>query len=632
MGGGNETWPGKWWTALGDELIDVRPMPAFVVGVTGHRENELVSANAAAISGNIRHTLTRLQRDLVAVSASSPFLYPVKPVLRVLGMAAEGVDLIAMKAAHDLGISIACVLPFPIEEYRADFATSHASCLLDEVIKASESRLELPGVRSEGARPYERANDVIISNCDLLIAVWDGLPARGRAGTGDVVERAFEQNIPIVIIDPASPDQDRLLVKPRDQGFHSPRAFESERQRLPEDLSNLVGAALVPPHLRGSRQILEELYAEKKISGSFRFEYALLLKMFGVARVRKDGLNIDENLAWRKARQTASLCDPTWPVRIDLISNLVVRLDQLASHYGKLYRSSSASGYFLAIVISLLSGIIGILFPRLSSATLAVQGSVGALIFIDGWIGSHQRWHEKWLTYRCMAERLKTLRFLHVFGLGSHFSLDSMQSTGLTSTEWLVRRVCRGIGLPNGVISLAMIASGFEQLDEFEITGQIAYHRGACRQLGVLERRLSWAANVAVLGIVVLVLALGLAGWIDAAHYQASIRPFASILLAMLPAALAACNGIRADADLIRLTERSAWSWAYLSKLKRAMARQAQSFDKYEEFAKKTAAFLAAELLEWHMVLESRRARLSRRRAFRYGLLKRVTRQLKLGS
>jgi hypothetical protein len=611
-----------------DALIDVRPLPVFVIGVTGHRQNARIDANAAAIAANVQGILTRLRDGVVSVCADSKFLYPANPVLRIVGMAAEGADLIAMKAAHDLGLPVACVLPFPIAEYRRDIAGTPSLGLFDEVTGASDSKLQLPGTRSEGARSYERANDVIISNCDLLIAVWDGMEARGRAGTGDVVEQAFERQIPIVVIDPASPADSQLLLKPADQAIEGIRALESERKPLPDDLGDLVGALLTPPRLRGSQRILEDLYAEKKATRSLRFEYALLLKVFGAARVRKQGLKFDEHLAWKKARETSSLCDEAWPARIDSVSKIVTQLDQLASRYGRIYRSSSASGYFLAIAISLLSGILGILIPSISTATLTVQGAVGALIFLDRWIGTHQRWQEKWLTYRCMSERLKALRFLQVFGLNSHFVLDGVQSTSLTSTEWFVRRTSRAMGLPMGIVSPAVVESGFEQLAEFEIKGQIAYHRGACHQLGILERRLSLAANVSVLGIVAIVLAPSLAIWMGAARYEAPIRAFASILLAMLPAALAAFNGIRADADLIRLTERSAWSSAYLSKLKRAMARQAPTFDKYEEFARKTAWFLAAELLEWHMVLESRRTRLSRRRAFRSGLLRRLTRRV----
>jgi hypothetical protein len=611
-----------------DALIDVRPLPVFVIGVTGHRQNARIDANPAAIAANVQGILTRLRDGVISVCADSKFLYPADPVLRVVGMAAEGADLIAMKAAHDLCLPVACVLPFPIEEYRRDIAGTPSIGLFDEMMGVSDSKLQLPGTRGEGARSYERANDVIISNCDLLIAVWDGMEARGRAGTGDVVEQAFERQIPIVVIDPASPADSQLLLKPADQAIEGIRAIESERKRLPDDLADLVGALLTPPRLRGSQRILEDLYAEKKATRSLRFEYALLLKIFGAAHVRKQGLKFDEQLAWKKARETSSLCDKEWPARIDSVSKIVTQLDQLASRYGRIYRSSSTSGYFLAIAISLLSGILGILIPSISTATLTVQGTVGALIFLDRWIGTHQRWQEKWLTYRCMSERLKALRFLQVFGLNSHFVLDGVQSTSLTSTEWFVRRTSRAMGLPMGIVSPAVVESGFEQLAEFEIKGQIAYHRGACHQLGILERRLSLAANVSVLGIVAIVLAPSLAIWMGAARYEAPIRAFASILLAMLPAALAAFNGIRADADLIRLTERSAWSSAYLSKLKRAMARQAPTFDKYEEFARKTAWFLAAELLEWHMVFESRRTRLSRRRAFRSGLLRRLTRRV----
>ena len=612
-----------------DGLIDVRPVPVFVVGVTGHRDNSLIKAHADAISANVQNILVRIQRGLISVVATPGFLRPGQPALKMFGMAAEGADLVAMKAAHDLGIPIASVLPFPIEEYRKDFSTPQSSDLFDVIVGCCESKLELPGTRSEGARSYERANDIILSNCDLLIAIWDGALARGRAGTGDVVEQAFEQNIPVIVIDPENPDDSLLLIKPRDDGFQNKRAFESERKRLPENLDGLIATALVPPNLRASRRILGDLYTEKNITRSFRFEYVLLLRLLGSTRIKKRA--IDEELAWGKARATSSLCDQGWAAQIDVLSTTTHQLDRLAARYGRLFRSSSTSGYFLAIVVSLVSGIVGILFPSLSGATLSVQGAVGALIFADRWIGERQRWQEKWLTYRCMSERLKTLRFLHVFGLSSHFSRGGLQSTDLTSVEWFVRRVSRGMGLPKGIISSAVVASGFDQVRDIEIEGQIAYHQAACHQLGVLERRLSWAASASILGIIALVLAPSLATWIGAAQYEAPIKAFASILLAMLPAALAAFSGIRADADLVRLTERSAWSAAYLSKLKRAMVGQAATFDKYEEFAKKTASFMAAELLEWHMVLESRRARLSRRRAFRYGLFKRIARSIGLG-
>ena len=37
---------------------------------------------------------------------------------------------------------------------------------------------------------YERSGQYIADQCDALIAIWDGLPARGRGGTAEIVAYA----------------------------------------------------------------------------------------------------------------------------------------------------------------------------------------------------------------------------------------------------------------------------------------------------------------------------------------------------------------------------------------------------------------------------------------------------------
>ena len=68
-----------------------------------------------------------------------------------------------------------------------DFSRPEYPNLLDVILDASISKLEFPGTRDEGPRSCERATNVVISNCDILIAAWDGLPASGVAETRDVV-------------------------------------------------------------------------------------------------------------------------------------------------------------------------------------------------------------------------------------------------------------------------------------------------------------------------------------------------------------------------------------------------------------------------------------------------------------
>jgi hypothetical protein len=42
----------------------------------------------------------------------------------------------------------------------------------------------------------------VVDNSSLLVAVWDGQPARGLGGTADVVAYARQRSIPVTVIWP----------------------------------------------------------------------------------------------------------------------------------------------------------------------------------------------------------------------------------------------------------------------------------------------------------------------------------------------------------------------------------------------------------------------------------------------
>lgn len=42
----------------------------------------------------------------------------------------------------------------------------------------------------------------MIDHCDRLVAVWDGLPARGYGGTADAVACAREGEVPVRVVWP----------------------------------------------------------------------------------------------------------------------------------------------------------------------------------------------------------------------------------------------------------------------------------------------------------------------------------------------------------------------------------------------------------------------------------------------
>ena len=47
---------------------------------------------------------------------------------------------------------------------------------------------------------YAAAGLAVLDRCDLLIALWDGMPARGPGGTGDQVAEARARALPLVWI------------------------------------------------------------------------------------------------------------------------------------------------------------------------------------------------------------------------------------------------------------------------------------------------------------------------------------------------------------------------------------------------------------------------------------------------
>src|SRR5262249_1107982 len=168
-----------------DESIELLPRAILAIGVTGHRHLQ-ANPNTSTLAATLNALFANLSRALRnAAQHELPFFSNAEPVLRTVCMAAEGADLLGAQAAQAAGSAIVCVLPFPFDEYQRDFSSPTVAAVSRSLFESANARLILPGERAEGARSYERANEIILANIDLLVAIWDGKRASGRAGTGD---------------------------------------------------------------------------------------------------------------------------------------------------------------------------------------------------------------------------------------------------------------------------------------------------------------------------------------------------------------------------------------------------------------------------------------------------------------
>jgi hypothetical protein len=194
-------------------LPDFEPIPYRIrIGVTGHRKLD----DPAATQGTVKKAIDALLENLFP-EESRQNIARVRSAgttaisFRVLSPLAEGADRVVALAVLDYaGARLDVVLPLTIEDYLEDFESAESKaefrellgkCRRPVLLRARNIRDDRrdAGDQAELRRDaYRQVGQYVVDHCDVLIAVWDGQPARGRGGTAEVVKYAQEQNRPII--------------------------------------------------------------------------------------------------------------------------------------------------------------------------------------------------------------------------------------------------------------------------------------------------------------------------------------------------------------------------------------------------------------------------------------------------
>jgi hypothetical protein len=146
------------------------------VGVTGHR------SIPAAVLPSVRTGIRRqLRRD---------------EELEALSSLAAGADQLFADLALDLGIPVTAVIPGM--DYEAHLGDADTRAAYRRLL-GSCTRVNLP-VEATPEEAYFAAGRWIVDHADRLVAVWDGQPARGLGGTGDIVAYARRTGVPVTVL------------------------------------------------------------------------------------------------------------------------------------------------------------------------------------------------------------------------------------------------------------------------------------------------------------------------------------------------------------------------------------------------------------------------------------------------
>ena len=156
----------------------------LVLGVTGHRSIQ----TSEQLTDALDHALDAIRTQ-----------WPARRIVIVSALA-EGADRII--AQHFLACASArlvAALPLTVEAYMEDFPSPQSKRTFQQLLDQADDILQAP---PGDGRPqaYAAAGESMLAQSDVLIALWDGEPAAGLGGTGDVVHRARELGLPIVWI------------------------------------------------------------------------------------------------------------------------------------------------------------------------------------------------------------------------------------------------------------------------------------------------------------------------------------------------------------------------------------------------------------------------------------------------
>ena len=210
------------------------PRLTFRVGVTGARVLPEDADNVARIRADVGTVLEQIATAIRALATSpeaTAGYQQAKPALRLVSPLAEGADRLVAEIGLATGFALEVLLPFAQPQYEHDFLERPGSVEVFRALlaKAGPRVLELDGGRGEQeAASYGAAGRLVVRNCDLLIALWDGRPGKGPGGTADTVHFAAHAGVPVWWVSLASPAVPPHLIEQPGQLRHPELATTGE--------------------------------------------------------------------------------------------------------------------------------------------------------------------------------------------------------------------------------------------------------------------------------------------------------------------------------------------------------------------------------------------------------------------
>ena len=399
---------------MGDELgSDALKLSLTLrLGVTGHRA--LPSPAIPAVEAAVDAFLRAVEAELRMISglAAAKSIYRVSidgqitPNIRVVSPLAEGADRIVAAAGAKLGAELYFPLPFAKATYERDFDSEGLEEFRQVLGKGNV--FELDGDRDDPTarvESYQAIGRFVVGCSDILIAIWNGKAARGIGGSTEIVSYAIQSGVPVWWIDESgqSPPKwlgDSAALNNLDSAVAGEKAFAEMRA--------WIGRLALPPSVADPEREGPLGALAGGISRLWQLDQAPIEEFFNEPPLQS-------RLIWRAyefmmAAVAPALAGAPRPLPTSSIigeaywRQLHEAPDRLAKAYADRYRSSYvliALLAFIALGAGAVTGDQGV-GVSLIVAVLEVVAVMAITALVT--LNQSRRWHERWITYRLLAE------------------------------------------------------------------------------------------------------------------------------------------------------------------------------------------------------------------------------------
>jgi hypothetical protein len=532
-------------SAIGQACADGRIPFTFRIGVTGHRKLD----NPAYLGPAVHEAVGRLMRLLPVTSGTE--LVPV-----VVSALAEGADrVVAREILAVAGSRLEAALPLPLDDYLDDFMSEDSKTEIRDLLgRASEIWTAPPSASRDEA--YEQAGRYVVDRSDAVVAIWDGEPAGGRGGTGAIVAYARGQGIPLAWV--------------RTKG-DPPVSYEL----------NTVRAEVI----RDAARKLDEYNTSVIKAADLRLQ----------ARAQRERLMPEAPMD----SDTARLCVSCEKVA-DWLIPYFLRADALALRLQRRFWALSSAIFTIAAAAVTVVAIQVTFFPHMNWL-VALEVLLLLCLLSIPLVNHRWRLHDRWISCRFLAERLRSCYFLALAGTGDRRQQPARLAYLSDSSEaWIERALTEvmshrpGLG-PPGVESLR------DYLNHYWIGSQISYHEKSALLQRRNDRRLIGATGL-LFAITLIAAVAHMLGIGDHGSHMSSWAKLLIVISVSVPAIGAAVHGIGTQRQFRRHSQRYTRMAVLLTQLREEMG-QAASFERVKEVAAETERILREENSDWFGVM-----------------------------